>query len=211
VRVALSDPFAPARVVCVGNSANNWPPATPENWFIEPLPPVPSLPERLCSPLGVPFATVCRGGQGWSDLLADEAFLAEVASQPRHLSGALDVVVMNGGQSDVWYELHTPEEGYAFAVEFAAWLRGVGFDRVVGVTFPSVPEDVMTLETWEATVELYASDPDEAFDSIALAHLALPDCYDSTFYASDDLHLNAVGRDRHAGAIRPAVREAIGS
>lgn len=209
MRAALADPFAPVRVVVLGNSANNWPPLIWRDGQVVNDPTLPDLAYRLCVPMGVPFTDVCVDGTGWVDLMADDQWKANTAAQPRHQADTLDVAVLNGGQPDVWYERHTPAEGYAFLVTVAEWCRSVGFDRIVIVTSPALPTEMMAPDVYAEFVDLYATDPDHCADSIARADLTLHDNTDLRYRQSDLLHMNPAGANLFADTIRPAVYAAV--
>ncbi len=165
-----------------------------------------------CHPIGMRWRTIAIPGHGWKKLMAIDEFMSGLATQPRR--DRLDIIVMNGGQSDVGAVTYggsslTGEEAYDRATEMSTRLRSMGYDKIVGVTWPAVDPNLLedpTEEQWDIAVNLYRDDPEGAFDAIALAHLVLHDNTDPILYNPDDHgHLTVAGTNVLADTIRPVI------
>lgn len=193
---------APLRVVFDGQSHNRWPDATVGDGLGP-------YPDRLMALVGtsVPWVNVSVNGTGWATL----ATTAPSRLWPHARRGpGVDMLIMQGGQSDL-IEGATPEETYAQAVSYAADARRAGFGLVVGSTMPDITPAAITHDRIQAHNTLLATDPDGAFDAVSRWDQvpALSDCTDSTYFWTDQIHLNVGGAIAAAAATLDTIQPLI--
>lgn len=119
---------APVRVVFDGQSMN---------WF--PFPPY-NMPTFAMSGTQIPYEIVAVSGTGWSEL--QDTIATRVHPQARNRDGCVDILVMNGGQSDILDTSLTGAELYDVVVDYATSAKAAGFTHVILATLPDMGADV---------------------------------------------------------------------
>lgn len=199
---ALRSP-AEVRVTFDGQSLCNYP--DPPN----------NAPTLVMAGLGVPWANVALNGIGWYDLAGTVTTRRDPQS-PASRAGKLDVLVMLGGQSDVYAAAPSGDQTgatiYDRAVSYATSARAAGFDRVLLCTLPPMGPNAYGLGIPTASQAQAITDFNTlalansgGFEAVADLHVPPLDDSSSTTYYLDRLHWTAAGAVAAASIIRAAL------
>lgn len=194
---------APVRIVFDGQSMNNSP-APPNN-----------VPTFLMHGRGLPWANVSISGEGWLDLTA--TVTTRLFPQARNRSGCTDILIMFGGQGDMWNSLPNGQQTgavtYQRAIDYADAARGAGFDKVLIVACPTAGPNVLgtgrpTPSESQALIDYNALilANSGGFDAVADVSVSpFDDATNATYFAIDRTHLTAVGAETAASYIAPEL------
>lgn len=196
---------APVRIVFAGQSHNQWPPFG----YGDDLGPYPNRLMRYLP--GVPWVNSAHGGHGWAELTP--LIPDDIETQIRHRVGHNDVLIMSGGQSDIYEDDKTGAETYARAVAYANAARAAGFHEVHATTMPafgpggSIDPDAGMLQARIDHNTLLMADASAAFDVVVdwHTHPALADATDTTYFEADRVHFTPGGADVAAHLVAAAL------
>ena len=199
MRTATRAP-APVRVVFDGQSLNLVPIDHPEL----------SFPARVMAGRGIPWHNAAVSGVGWAWLAGDAS--TRLFPQARARVGCTDILVMQGGQTDIFLN-HTGAEVYDLAVDYAIAARSAGFDKVILTTMPAMgpttgSPPVPTAPQWAEALahNVLVRSNSGGFDGVAdLYQGALTDATNPTYYMGDRLHFVAAGAQVAANIIAPVL------
>jgi hypothetical protein len=202
---------APVRIVFAGQSHNQWPPFG----YGDDLGPYPNRLMRFFPNL--PWHNAAHGGHGWAELAL--TFDDDVVPQARHRDGCTDVLIMSGGQSDIYEDDKTGAETYALAVAYAQAARGAGFQYVLVTTMPAFgPGGSIdpTPDMLQARIDhntLMMADAGNDWDGVAdwHSHPALADATNTTYFENDFVHFKPAAADVAAFIVEPILRELVNS
>lgn len=202
---------APAgiRVVFDGQSLCNVPVA-PHN-----------MPTFLMNNRFIPWVNVAISGHGWLDLTPS----AETRLFPyaRNRAGCTDILVMCGGQGDLFNAApdgqQTGAVAYARAIDYANAARSAGFDYVLITTMSAVGPDVLgtgrpSPSELQGMVDynVLVLANSGGFDAVAdISVSPLDDATNTDFYHIDRTHYVAEGAKAAAELIAPALDNLLGS
>ena len=208
---------APVRVVFDGQSHNSWPPAElpPGTPWADGIGPYPNRLMRYM--VGVPWYNAALGGHGWGSLTADAS--TRLHPQARNRDGCTDVLIMSGGQGDIYQDDCTGAQVYARAVAYAQAARGAGFQYVLVTTMPAFgPGGSIdpTPDMLQARIDhntLMMADAGNDWDGVAdwHSHPALADATNTTYFENDFVHFKPAAADVAAFIVEPILRELVNS
>lgn len=198
---------APVRIVFAGQSHNEWPPVG----YGDDLGPYPNRLMRMPNLAGVPWHNAAHGGRGWNDLAA--TFTEDVGVQARNRVGCTDVLIMSGGQSDIYEDDKTGADVYDLACDYADTARAAGFTMIMATTMPafgpggSINPDAGMLQARVDHNTLLMADPAGSFDVLIdwHTHPALADATDTTYFEADRVHFTPGGADVAAHLVAAAL------
>ena len=206
---------ADARIVFDGQSHNRWPPAElpPGTPWADGIGPYPNRLMRLVHATGavIPWHNAAEGGHGWGDLALDAA--TRLHPQARNLVDCLDILIMSGGQGDIYNDFCTGAQVYDRAVAYAEAARAAGFDLVLATTMPAFgPGGSIdpTPDMLQARIDhntLLMADAEGAFDVVIdwHTHPVLADATDLTWWEADRVHMKPATADLAASLVAPAI------
>ena len=203
---------ADLRIVFDGQSHNRWPPAElpPGTPWADGIGPYPNRLMLRYLP-GVPFHNAAEGGHGWGDLAVDAA--TRLWPQARNRDGCLDVLIMSGGQGDIYNDNCTGQQTYDRAVAYAAAAYDAGFSGVLATTMPAFgPGGSIdpTPDMLQARVDhntLLMADAEGAFDGVIdwHSHPILADATDTDWWETDRAHMKPATADLAASLVAAAL------
>lgn len=210
----MTAPFrvpAPWRIVFDGQSHNRWPPAElpPGTPWVDGIGPYPN---RLMAMLpGVPWHNAAQGGEGWGDLAVDAA--TRLHPQARNRDGCTDVLIMSGGQGDIYNAGCTGAQVYDRAVAYAEAARAAGFHVVFATTMPAFgPGGSIdpTPDMLQARIDhntLLMADAEGAFNTVVdwHTHPILADATNPTYWETDRAHMKPATADLAASLAAAAL------
>lgn len=168
-------------------------------------------PAYVMAGTGVPWVTVAVPGDGWYDLTATAA----TRLWPQARTTGTDVLVLAGGEGDIWNAAPSGQQtgavAYARLVAYADAARTAGFDAVIACTAPPAgpdvlgtgrptPSEVEALDGYNALIR-----GSDEFDAVADVAAALPDATDTDLFLIDRTHLTAAGAQVSASVIAPVL------
>jgi hypothetical protein len=155
---------------------------------------------------GLPWGVAAIGGVGWEEWT--DPLLGQYL-YPQHVSGTESPLIMNGGTGDIVDLLRTGAQTYASAVAKRDLAVARGFGPVLLTThLPIGPllGPTAGMLTAIAAYNVLVLANSGGFDAVVdIATDPLDDPTDSTYYAIDQLHLNATGAQVLGEKMRSAL------
>lgn len=192
---------APKRVVFDGQSMNLFP--SPP--FGTPMPEI--LMENYSS-IPVPWEVVAIGDTGWVEL--EPTF--ETRTKPQARSRAGDIIILNGGQSDIYELDRSGAQAYADLTNYIDLCRDAGFETIIVTTPPDMglggasgltsAQNRVDLQILRDLTIANAAGADEVVD---LFVPPLDDATNTTYFFADLVHVTTAGATAMADLIEPAL------
>lgn len=205
---------APIAIVTEGQSHNRWPPKelVPGTPWEDGLGPYPN--RLMANYPGIPWQNASIGGHGWGDLTTDVA--TRLFPLARTRAGCIDILIMSGGQGDIYQDGQTGEQTYDRAVVYANNARAKGFDIVIATTMPAVgPDAAFPVGTNAAFTDhnlMMMDDPDEAFDRVVDWHTHhILSFSDPLAFESDQIHFKTTTATLAASLVKPVLDDVLAS
>jgi hypothetical protein len=176
-----------------------------------------SYPEQLMRTLGKrSWWVIAVGGKSWTVLTSGDAEVAPATTRYRARTGPQPIIaVLNGGQSDVlptgWGENQTGASAYADLIAYCNLIRSLGVDYIIVETLsPSTVWGSQEAQRLAYNSLVMAGNP--AYNAVVdIANVVGLTNASNTAVYFDGLHWTALGAQRAADAVRPAVITAIQS